>query len=302
MISFFELTVVILLVGNYFLIANGLNLLQDKLMWISSIKSHSLLINRPGIVHFDHLDSCEACNSGTISKYWISFLIKSSVINLKIMKIVFLVVSALQIAFSLGMSTNEILKTASERCIAMNLQTPAVCNGTVDALGPELIEIMRNVNMTTAQVCYFIFDDSCKEIAEHPSHLWKISLPPFSKPTPPKIPIRNENVPKLKVLQLTDTHYDPFYLVGSNADCPEPMCCRESSTVVNSSFNAAGQWGAFKCDVPKRTFVHLLEFIAHTHKVNKSTWLDSIRPKRFQSTSFVAGLRLCDVDGRSLAT
>lgn len=79
--------------------------------------------------------------------------------------------SALQNALSVGMPTKRILEEASEYCTAMNVQTPAVCNGTVYLLVPELIEIMKNVNMSTAQVCYLIFDDSCEEIAEHPSHL-----------------------------------------------------------------------------------------------------------------------------------
>lgn len=173
------------------------------------------------------------------------------------------------------------LATASDFCTTMNLQTPAICNDTVYAIVPDVIKIMRTVNMSTAQVCYFLFDDSCNEIAEDPSHLWKISLPPYPKPAAQKIPPTKGGVPQLKVLHLTDTHYDPLYAVGSNAACPEPMCCRASSTIVNSTFNAAGKWGAFKCDVPKRTFEHVLDFISQKHKVIiGSSQGNSKRPNR----------------------
>lgn len=171
------------------------------------------------------------------------------------------------------MSTKEILATAANYCIETNIQTPHVCNGVVYALVPDVIAIMKSVNMSAAQVCYLIFDDSCNETAEHPSHIWKISLPSLPKPALQTIPLPQSDVtPQLKVLHLTDTHYDPLYLVGSNADCPEPMCCRASSSIANS-FHAAGKWGAFKCDVPKRTFEHLLDFILKNHKVSSLIWL-----------------------------
>lgn len=33
----------------------------------------------------------------------------------------------------------------------------------------------------------------------------------------------------LKVLHLTDAHYDPEYVVGSNAVCEAPLCCNRDS-------------------------------------------------------------------------
>lgn len=175
-------------------------------------------------------------------------------------------------------SEKRSLKTASLICTVMNLQTPAVCNGIVHSSGLDVIKILRDIEMSTAEMCYFLLGDSC-EIAEHPSHLWNISLPPFPKPPLQTIPMTREDVPKLKVLHLTDTHYDPFYLVDSNADCPEPMCCRHSSGIVNASFNAAGKWGAFKCDLPKRTLEHVLDFISQTHNdIDYVIWTGDLVP------------------------
>ena len=71
-------------------------------------------------------------------------------------------------------------------------------------------------------------------------------MPPIIKP-----PIGNKipgTLPgkRLKVLQLSDTHWDPFYAEGSNAECGEPMCCRETSGPVMDERDKAGFWGDYR--------------------------------------------------------
>lgn len=36
------------------------------------------------------------------------------------------------------------------------------------------------------------------------------------------------------MLQITDTHVDLHYKAGSNANCPDPICCRETSGSLKS--------------------------------------------------------------------
>lgn len=48
--------------------------------------------------------------------------------------------------------------------------------------------------------------------------------------------------PTFKVLHLSDTHYDPYYLEGSNADCAEPLCCRLTNGQAASKEQAAGKY------------------------------------------------------------
>ena len=49
--------------------------------------------------------------------------------------------------------------------------------------------------------------------------------------------------PKLKVLQITDTHIDPHYAKGSNADCDSVLCCHNTSGIPTSNLAKAGKWG-----------------------------------------------------------
>lgn len=147
----------------------------------------------------------------------------------------------------------------------MNLSTPAVCTAGAHSIGEEVIEIAKRVKISSADICYSLLGEVCEEAV---GHSWNITLPTIPKPPLKSVPLPNDNVSKLKILHLTDTHFDPYYLVGSNADCPEPMCCRDSGGLRNLSFTAAGKWGSFKCDVPKRMLEHLLDFISQTHNVS----------------------------------
>lgn len=74
--------------------------------------------------------------------------------------------------------------------------------------------------------------------------------------------------PTLKVLHLSDIHWDPEYLEGSNAVCTDPMCCRASSGDVINATDAAGYWGDRRgCDIPWRTIENAVAHIAQQHSV-----------------------------------
>ena len=80
---------------------------------------------------------------------------------------------------------------------------------------------------------------------------------------------KNKTTP-LRILQLSDIHFDPAYLEGSEADCDEPVCCIKKPTKGVPVKKKAGYWGTIaKCDIPLRTVENLLEHINGTHKVCK---------------------------------
>lgn len=72
---------------------------------------------------------------------------------------------------------------------------------------------------------------------------------------------------KLKILQITDIHYDPLYQPSGNADCDEPTCCRRGQS-TNGKINekSAGFWGDYNnCDLPWHSIVDALEHIKTQH-------------------------------------
>lgn len=82
----------------------------------------------------------------------------------------------------------------------------------------------------------------------------------------------------IKILQLSDIHYDPLYKINSEVNCEEPTCCRDqqvSDTPLNSS-RKAGYWGDYLCDMPWQAVVESFEHIQQTHKVRYNYYKDFI--------------------------
>lgn len=131
--------------------------------------------------------------------------------------------------------------------------------------------MLKQVNMGPAQICSFVIGDACDD-AFNPLHEWEVAFPPVKKP-PIKPPIPpQEGAPTFKVLHISDTHYDPYYQEGANAECNEPLCCRLTNGAPLTASAAAGRWGDYrKCDTPKRTIDHMLKHITDTHSVSDTS-------------------------------
>lgn len=67
-----------------------------------------------------------------------------------------------------------------------------------------------------------------------------LSLPPKPEITKPKIKEPTSRNVALRVLQISDLHYDEEYLVGSIADCDDPLCCR--SFTNGNGTRKASKW------------------------------------------------------------
>lgn len=69
----------------------------------------------------------------------------------------------------------------------------------------------------------------------------------------------------LKVLQITDIHYDPDYTIGTNAACKEHLCC-QPGTVPARPEDAAARWGDYRgCDLSMEIITNALDNIIGKH-------------------------------------
>ncbi|XP_034650658.1 sphingomyelin phosphodiesterase isoform X1 [Drosophila subobscura] len=179
-----------------------------------------------------------------------------------------------------GKTDAELIRMISDYCTNLNIQSARVCQGVAQLFGSELIYVIKRVNLSPDELCSFIIGDGCGDVY-NPYHEWEVIFPPV--PKPPRLadlPIPMEAAPFFKVLHISDTHYDPHYAEGSNADCNEPLCCRLSSGRPATPNAAAGKWGDYrKCDTPKRTVDHMLAHIAETHKdIDYILWTGDLPP------------------------
>ncbi|XP_071516089.1 sphingomyelin phosphodiesterase-like isoform X6 [Panulirus ornatus] len=178
-----------------------------------------------------------------------------------------------------GKTKDDIVRAASKLCMSFKIETPRVCFGIIRLMADEVVYVVQNLVMSPDEICGFVIGDICGT-PYNPYHDWRVAFPPVPKP-PISIPeAPPEGMPTLKVLHLSDTHFDPEYREGSNADCDEPLCCRATSGPVRSPDKRAGFWGDYrKCDTPQRTIDSMLENIAYLHPdIDYIIWTGDLPP------------------------
>lgn len=178
-----------------------------------------------------------------------------------------------------GKTKEDIIKAASKFCISFKIETPRVCLGIINLMADEVVYVVENLVMSPDEICGFVIGDICG-IPYNPYHKWRVAFPPVPKPPIHHPQPTPAGMPTLKVLHLSDTHFDPEYQEGSNADCNEPLCCRANSGPVKSPNHRAGYWGDYrKCDTPSRTIHSMLQHIAQLHSdIDYIIWTGDLPP------------------------
>lgn len=178
-----------------------------------------------------------------------------------------------------GNTKDDIVASASRFCISLKIETPRVCYGIIHLMADEVVYVIEKLVMSPSEICGFVIGDICG-VPYNPYHEWRVAFPPIQKPYVPPPQPPPEGMPTLKVLHLSDTHFDPEYREGSNADCNEPLCCRANSGPVKSPSQRAGLWGDYrKCDTPLRTIESMLENIAYLHPdIDYIIWTGDLPP------------------------
>ncbi|XP_021931289.1 sphingomyelin phosphodiesterase-like isoform X3 [Zootermopsis nevadensis] len=188
-------------------------------------------------------------------------------------------VGLLQHYIHIGKTREDIVKITYQFCVSLNIQPARVCEGITELFGGEVVYVLKRINLGAEEICSFVIGDACGDVY-NPYHEWKVVFPPVPKPvvTPQVAPMHG--APTFKVLQLSDTHFDPYYQEGTNADCKEPLCCRLTNGPALSPQTAAGRWGDYrKCDTPRRTVDHMLQHISSTHPdIDYILWTGDLPP------------------------
>ncbi|RZF32884.1 hypothetical protein LSTR_LSTR004275 [Laodelphax striatellus] len=178
-----------------------------------------------------------------------------------------------------GKTRDDIVKITYQFCVSFKLQTPRVCEGITELFGGEVVYVLSRLKLGPEEICSFVIGDACGDVY-NPTHEWQVVFPPVPKPTVIPIPNPTEGGATFKVLHLSDTHFDPYYQEGSNADCKEPLCCRLTNGPAKDAASAAGPWGDYrKCDTPKRTVDNMFQHIAATHPdIDYILWTGDLPP------------------------
>ncbi|CAH0547909.1 unnamed protein product [Brassicogethes aeneus] len=130
------------------------------------------------------------------------------------------------------------------------------CDGYAEIEIDTILFIIDNKrNLTPERVCAIYMPTH--KCVDPQADKWTVNIPP------PLTPNEETSAPPnasetMKILQITDIHYDPDYTPGSEADCGEPLCCQKGAP--KSPDSAAGYWGDYhSCDMPWHSIENLME-------------------------------------------
>ncbi|XP_063704801.1 sphingomyelin phosphodiesterase-like [Culicoides brevitarsis] len=165
----------------------------------------------------------------------------------------------------LHMSDEYIERAAIDICVNARITSKAACEGLIRINLESLLFVIDNQpKLTASTFCAFAFHGSCGRITE-PEFLYHITVDP-------NYPVWNESQVSVKkepetfkIVHITDVHYDPRYVVGNNAKCDDPTCCRQSHGKPQNAADGAGRWGSYDCDVPWESVEDLVQHIKTEH-------------------------------------
>ena len=157
-------------------------------------------------------------------------------------------------------SEKDIVNFSIEVCEFFKIEDHRVCQGIVRMFKDEFIGVMEKLVLTPEEACGLIVGESCGTPYDPYASMWNITLPNVKKPpVQPHVPPKAGS-PKLRILHVTDIHLDSKYVVGANAVCGEPLCCRVGDGIAPSGSPAAGKYGSrHDCDLPYITLQSLFE-------------------------------------------
>ncbi|XP_071959555.1 sphingomyelin phosphodiesterase-like [Antedon mediterranea] len=161
---------------------------------------------------------------------------------------------------------DDVAKLATDICDLLQIETDRVCEYIVREFEPEIFGVAVGAVISPDELCTRLLGVTCGDPSD-PGSPWNVTFPNIPKPTPtpPKPP--KAGSPTLRILHLTDLHYDRRYKVGSNAECGEPLCCRDNDGPPAKGVAGAGAWGDYRyCDSPKWLIINLLEHLSSTEK------------------------------------
>lgn len=135
--------------------------------------------------------------------------------------------STLQTLLKLHLPQDKIAAVLEDLCVELKVEPKIVCRGMLEEFRPETFYVLQHVPYSPGEICNFVTNSDCSP--DPPGTAWTVDLPDI--PKPPVVPILPPNpvAPKLRVLHLSDLHFDMYYKEGSNAECGDPLCCRKES-------------------------------------------------------------------------
>ncbi|XP_064297738.1 sphingomyelin phosphodiesterase [Phalacrocorax carbo] len=183
-----------------------------------------------------------------------------------------LLFGALDVALQLEPNVARVGRVAARLCQDLRLARPEVCRQAVQLFQRDVVSAWARSVLRPGEACGLLLGRRCGRWDIFSD--WNVSLPDTPKPPvqPPAPP--PPGAPTARILFLTDLHWDRHYVPGSEAACPDPLCCRGAA---RPGPGGAGFWGEYgKCDLPLHTIEALLAQLPGTAPFTAAYWTGDI--------------------------
>ncbi|XP_038034940.2 sphingomyelin phosphodiesterase [Anas platyrhynchos] len=183
-----------------------------------------------------------------------------------------LLFGALDLALQLEPNVVRVGRVAAGLCQELRLARPEICRQAVQLFQRDVVAAWARSMLRPAEACGLLLGPRCGHWDIYGA--WNVSLPAAPKPPvrPPAPP--PPGAPSARILFLTDLHWDRLYTPGSDAACPDPLCCRSAA---RPGPGGAGFWGEYsKCDLPLHTIAGLLAQLRHAGPFAAAYWTGDI--------------------------
>ncbi|KAK9870764.1 hypothetical protein WA026_009725 [Henosepilachna vigintioctopunctata] len=167
-------------------------------------------------------------------------------------------------------------------CEELKIEANRVCSGVIDPQLDVIFYILKNGKDVKAEkFCTLLLGSSCHN--EFDYFNWTIDIPPKPSKLPEKIASRSSK--NIRILQVSDLHYDPRYTAGSSAACGEPLCCQDDQGAASDPNDACGIWGDYRnADTSRKVLDEALRHMS-TQEVDYVYFTGDIISHRVWSTS-----------------
>lgn len=143
-----------------------------------------------------------------------------------------------------GVPVEQVADSANNICQLLMPFDPHVCRTLIDLNAHSLAYIiLSRASLGANEVCGLILQGECGAV--DPQFNFAVNVSPHNPITGPKTVSAPRTPDELRIIHISDIHYDENYLAGGISNCPNPTCCRRSAGVAPDPANRAGPWGDY---------------------------------------------------------
>lgn len=188
-----------------------------------------------------------------------------------------------------GMNDTDIRKELLFFCNLYEVYDARVCVGMVEITTSTLLYILDNTpDIKGSDVCAITLQSQNCVLSQRFN--WSVTIPPVQ--TVIKTQPTSISEKPIKILHISDIHYDPRYTKGKTNNCNEPICCQDDQADGKTEGESCGYWSDYlNADLPWRTVADALEQTTH-HEYDYVYFTGDMVSHRTWSTSIEENSRI----------